>query len=117
MISYWMPFHCKGTQAGVAFGLSNDVAATALVGVGFLRATNSLFHFTGDKPELNLQAIQLSLDVTFEPATVRPPPQRQDMFAVFQATESDGSHSDGGGSKELPSLLSPFGLDSDSIEE
>ena len=112
-----MPFYYKGTQARVAFGLSDNVAAIALVGIGFLRATNVIFHFTGDEPELNLQASQLSLDVTFEPATVCPPPQRQDTFAVCQATELDGSHSNGCESKELPALLFPFGLDSDSNKE
>ena len=55
VISYWMPFYYKGTQAQVAFGLSDNVAATALVGIGFLHATNAIFHFTGDKPELNLK--------------------------------------------------------------
>ena len=112
MISCWMPFYYKGTQARVAFGLSDDVAATALVGVGFLRATNAIFHFTGDEPELNLQAIQLSLDITFEPASVRPPPQCQDTFAVCQATETNGSPDDDEDQK-LPALLSPFDSDSD----
>ena len=117
VISYWMPFYYEGTQARVAFGLSDNVAATALVGIGFLRATNAIFHFTGDEPELNLQAIQLSLDVTFEPATVRPPPQRQDAFAVYQAAGANEPHSDGSDAEGLPALLSPFGLDSDSDDE
>ena len=99
------------------------MAATALVGIGFLCATNAIFHFTGDKPELNLQAIQLSLDITFEPASVRPPPQHQDTFAVYQATELDGLHDDDEDEKlpalfpreKLPTLLSPF--DSNSDEE
>ena len=112
VISHWMLFHCEGTQARVAFGLSDNVAATALVGVGFPRATNAIFHFTRDKPELNLQAIQLSLDITFEPASVRPPPQCQDTFAVYQATETDDPP-DEGKDQKLPALLSPFNSDSD----
>ena len=96
------------------FGLSDNVAATALVGVGFLRATDAIFHFTGDEPELNLQAIQLLLDITFEPASVHPPPQHQDTFAVYQATETDDPP-DKDEDQKLPALLSPF--DSDSDEE
>ena len=103
-----MLFYYEGSQARVLFGLSDNVAATALVGVG----VNAIFHFTGDEPELNLQAIQLLLDITFEPASVRPPPQRQDTFAAYQATETNGSPDDDEDQK-LPALLSPFDSDSD----
>ena len=107
-----MLFYYEGTQARVAFGLSDNVAATALVGVGFLHATNTIFHFTRDKPELNPQAIQLLLDITFEPALVRPPPQRQDTFAVYQATETNNPP-DNKEEEKLPALLSPFNSNSD----
>ena len=119
VVSYWMPFYYEGYQARVSFGLSDNVAATALVGIGFLRAAKAIFHFTGDEPELNLQAIQLSLDITFEPASVRPPPQRQDTFAVYQAivaaNPSDDNDDDDDDDPKMPGLLSP--LDSDSDEE
>ena len=66
-----------------------------------------------------MQAIQLSLDVTFEPASVRPPPQRKDPFAVYQAVEAAGPDEeiDDEEADDLQALLSRNGLDSDSDEE
>ena len=95
--------------------MSDNVAATALVGIGFLRAAKAIFHFTGDEPELNLQAIQLSLDISFEPASVCPPPQRQDTFAVYQAIVAADQQNDDDDDPQMPGLLSPF--DSNSDEE
>ena len=64
VISYWMPHYCDGAQACIAFGLSEKVAAMALVGIGFLRATNAICHFTRNETDLHLQAIGVSLDMT-----------------------------------------------------
>ena len=36
VIAHWMPFKCRGGQAKAAFGLTKNIAATALVGIGFL---------------------------------------------------------------------------------
>jgi hypothetical protein len=103
VISYWMPYSKDGTQARVAFGLSDHVAATALVGIGFLRATKAISHFAGDEPYLQLPAIDLSLDVTYEAASVRTPPVRRDSSNVYQATYGpaddgnyDGNEGDSG---------------------
>ena len=85
VISYWMPNYQDGAQARVAFGFSKKVAATTLVGIGFLRATNAICHFTGNEPDLHLQAIGLLLDVTYKPATVCPPPIHQDSTTVYTA--------------------------------
>ena len=66
---YWLPYMYKGEQARVAFGLAEDVATSALVGIGFLRSTKALMAFTGDDPELQLQAVGASLPLFFEPPT------------------------------------------------
>jgi hypothetical protein len=85
VVVYWLPYMYKGEQARVAFGLAEDVATSALVGIGFLRSTKALMAFTGDDPELQLQAVGASLPLFFEPPTRRVPPIRRDSTNAYQA--------------------------------
>ena len=57
--------------------------------------------------------VRSSTDITFEPASVRPPPQRQDTFAVYQAIVAADPPDDDEEDPNMPGLLSPFDDDSD----
>lgn len=96
VITYWLPSFHKGQQARVSFGLATNVAASALVGIGFLRATNSLLHFSGSEPELFVQAIDLNIPITFEAPSVRSPPARIDATSTYMASERDSDSSSDG---------------------
>ena len=94
-----MPFLHNGRRAKVSFGLANNIAATALVGIGFLRATNSIIHLSSAEPELTLQALNLNLPVTFDPPSVRDPPTQIESPAIYMTSKElydemvEGEHS------------------------
>ena len=92
VIAYWMPFSFKGAHAKVAFGLAESIAATALVGIGFLRATNAIMHFSSEEPEIFLQALNANLRIFYEPPTVREPPRSVDSTAVYTAVEKEDTY-------------------------
>lgn len=88
VISYWLPFVHQGQPARVAFGLAENLATTALVGVGFLKATQAIMSFTAGRPELFLQAIETSLALTMEIPHKRPIPRQEDAAKVYTAPQA-----------------------------
>jgi hypothetical protein len=88
VITYYLPALFKGSPARLAFGLAENLATSALVGVGLLTATNAVVSFAGKDPELYLQAIQLNLPMTFEAPTLRDPPIRKDAAAAYLAKQN-----------------------------
>lgn len=86
-ITYRMPYEMNGATVRISFGLSEDAAASALVGIGFFTKTRAILSFSNPaEPTLHMQAIQLNLPVEFEPSSVRDPPVRTDSAQVYTAT-------------------------------
>ena len=84
-----MPSQIDGEHAKISFGLGENVAASALVGIGFLTKADAIMHFSGNEPEIHVQALDISLPLTFEPPTVRTPPSRIDASHAYVTTKED----------------------------
>jgi hypothetical protein len=85
-IVYRMPVSLAGFEARIAFGLSDTAAATALTGISFLKKTRSILSFsTPDEPTLMLQALNLTVPVSFEQPSVRAAPMRHDQTSIYVA--------------------------------
>ena len=89
VITYYLPTTFKGKPARIAFGLAENLATSALVGVGLLTGTNAIVSFTGQDPELYLQALQMNLPMTFEAPTLRDPPVRKDAINAYLSKQVD----------------------------
>jgi hypothetical protein len=89
VITYYLPTTFKGKPARIAFGLAENLATSALVGVGLLTGTNAIVSFTGQDPELYLQALQMNLPMTFEAPTLRDPPVRKDAINAYLSKQID----------------------------
>ena len=77
VITCWIPSQIGGEQARLSFGLSEQVSVTALLGVGFFQASQSILSFS-DESQLHVQRIEMSLPVSCEPPSLRTPPTRAD---------------------------------------
>ena len=86
VITYWLPFLVRGERAQLSFGLSDAVAATALLGCGFIRSTRCNLNFEDeDHPTVYVGALGKTLRLTMEEPSIRPIPNRQDAAHSYYA--------------------------------
>ena len=86
VITYWLPFLVQGERARISFGLSDSVAATALLGLGFIRNTRCNLNFEDiDNPSVYIGALNKTLRLTLEEPSLRPVPSRQDATHSYYA--------------------------------
>ena len=86
VITYWLPFLVRGERAQLSFGLSESVAATALLGCGFIRNTRCSLNFEDqDNPVVYIGAINKTMRLTLEEPTLRPIPVRHNDAHSYYA--------------------------------
>jgi hypothetical protein len=91
VIEYKTPYRYRRESCTLAFGLSENAAATAIVSINFLRRTKALWSYDDKSPTLHLTIWNTTLRVQYEQPAQREPPTPQmrfqrDCAAVYTTT-------------------------------
>jgi len=84
VVVYRTVLKAGNVDARVAFGLSEQAAASALVGIGFLQKTKAVVSFANNEdPSLVMAPLGLTLPIAFETPSVRPTPKGKDSSQAY----------------------------------
>ena len=78
IIKYKTPYRIGGRMVLISFGLARKVAATALVGITFLRKGKCLIDLS-EPPTVVAQRLSADWDIEYMPPTCRPVPTERSM--------------------------------------